>query len=90
MKCGATIACVLLAATFVVPVYADDAGQSLLDQATEAKIGAMNFQQLEKVISLAEQAIEKGLGEGNTEFAQQLITSTLMQRAQAISQRIFS
>ena len=90
MKCGATIACVLLAATFIVPVYADDAGQSLLDQATEATIGATNFQQLEKVISLAEQAIEKGLGEGNTEFAHQLITSTLMQRAQAISQRILS
>ena len=90
MKCSATIACVLLAMTFIVPVYADDAGQSLLDQATEAKIGAMNFQQLEKVISLAEQAIEKGLGQGNTEFAQQLITSTLMQRAKAVSQRILS
>ena len=89
MKCGANIAFVLLAATFIVPVYADDAGQSLLDQATEAKIGA-NIQQLQKVITLAEQAIEKGLGEGNTEFAQQLITSALMQRAQALSQRILS
>lgn len=89
MKCGATVVFVLLAATFIVPVYADDAGQSLLDQATEAKIGA-NIQQLQKVITLAEQAIEKGLGEGNTEFAQQLITSALMQRAQALSERILS
>nr|MCS5632372.1 tetratricopeptide repeat protein [Pirellulaceae bacterium] len=89
MKCGATIACVLLAATFIVPVYADDAGQSLLDQATEAKIGA-KIQQLEKVISLAEQAIEKGLREDATEIAKQLITSTLMERAQAFSQRILS
>lgn len=89
MKCGATVVFILLVATFIVPVYADDAGQSLLDQATEAKIGA-NIQQLQKVITLAEQAIEKGLGEGNTEFAQQLITSALMQRAQALSERILS
>ena len=38
---------------------AQDEGQSLLDQATEAKIGAMNFNQLQKVVTLAEQAIDK-------------------------------
>ena len=69
---------------------AQDEGQSLLDQATEAKIGAMNFNQLQKVVTLAEQAIDKGLSDGNREFAEQLITSTLLQRAEALSSRILS
>ena len=58
-------------------LLADEEGQTFLDQATEAKLNAKNFQDLEEVVKLAEKAVEAGLDDGGREFAIQLITSTL-------------
>ena len=69
---------------------AAEEGQKFLDQATEAKLNARNFQQLEGVVELAEKAIELGLDEDGKEFAVQLITSTLYQRAEQLSNPLLS
>jgi len=71
-------------------LLADEEGQTFLDQATEAKLNAKNFQDLEEVVKLAEKAVEAGLDDGGKEFAIQLITSTLYQRAEQLSNPLLS
>ena len=61
-------------------VWAEDAGQADLDKATEAKLNAQKLNDLAEVIRLLETALEKGLDEGNTQFANNLLGSTLIQR----------
>lgn len=71
-------------------LLADEEGQAFLDQATEAKLNAKNFQDLEEVVKLAEKAVDAGLDDGGKEFAIQLITSTLFQRAEQLSNPLLS
>jgi len=59
----------------------ENAGQSLLDQATKLKLDAKSYEDLEKVANLCEQAIKKGLDKENLQFAKQLLTASLYQRA---------
>ena len=56
-------------------------GQPLLDQATELKLNAKSFDDLEKVADLCEEAIQKGLDKENDGFARQLMSSALFDRA---------
>ncbi len=61
---------------------AENEGQDDLDQATEKKLSAENnIDQLSQVIDLCESAMEKGLEATNKQFAKNLLTGTLMQRA---------
>lgn len=63
-------------------------GQADLDKATEMKLAlgdSRNLQQLNRIVKLLEVAGEKGLDEGNADFAQQMLIATLMQRASLIS-----
>jgi tetratricopeptide (TPR) repeat protein len=71
------------------PARAQEPGQADLDKATEAKINAASPNDLGKVIDLLQSAIDKGLDEGNEKFAEQLLTSTLLERAQVLSRLIF-
>jgi tetratricopeptide (TPR) repeat protein len=68
---------------------ADDPGQADLDQATDIKIAAETLADLEKVVSLCESAIRKGLSKENEPFAKQLLASTLYQHASKLSSAIF-
>ncbi|MBC8357260.1 MAG: tetratricopeptide repeat protein [Planctomycetes bacterium] len=68
---------------------AEDKGLDDLDQATDLQLRAQNPQDLEKVVGLCESALEKGLDEDNTEFAKQLIVSSLWQHASQYSAAIF-
>ena len=71
---------------------AGDDGQEDLDKATEAKLTANNLTDWGEVIRLAESALEKGLDKSNTEFANKLLASTLVQRATVVAatiQKIF-
>ncbi|MBA62020.1 MAG: hypothetical protein CMJ76_06600 [Planctomycetaceae bacterium] len=86
-KAMLSLAVLLVVGSFLL---ADEEGQMFLDQATEAKLNAKNFQDLEEVIKLAEKAVEAGLDEGGKEFAIQLITSTLYQRAEQLSNPLLS
>jgi len=81
---------VLLATTLTGgPAWAQNEGQEDLDRATAAKLTARSLKDLTEVIGLLESALERGLDEGNTEFAENLLASTLIQRGVTISQSIF-
>ena len=76
--------------TFAQEEQADkNAGLDDLDRAVQKKLTARTLRELEEAISLADQALEKGLDEGNTEFAQDLLAATLYERASGIAQRVF-
>jgi tetratricopeptide (TPR) repeat protein len=79
----------LAAAPAAVFAQEEEAGLAELDEATQLKLTAKSFDDLGSVVDLSEKAIDKGLSEGNKKFAQRLITSSLMQRASAVSEAIF-
>ncbi len=64
------------------------AGQEDLDKAIEAKLDANDLDSLQKVIDLAKSALEKGIDEGNQEFAKQLIGASAFQKAQLLKAQI--
>jgi tetratricopeptide (TPR) repeat protein len=63
-----------------VPARAANEGQDDLDHATQAKLTARTQTDLGEVIRLAESALKKGLDEGNTQFAKELLVSACIQR----------
>jgi len=60
---------------------ADKPGQADLDQATDLQITAETLGELEKVVKLAESALEKGLDKEQQDFAKKLLAATLYQHA---------
>jgi tetratricopeptide (TPR) repeat protein len=64
---------------------APPAGQALLERALEIKITAEELKDLNEVVDLLDEALEKGLDESNTDFAEQVLVATLVQRAQSLS-----
>ena len=83
----AIFACLI---SIVRPALADDAGQEDLDEAVRLKVAVESIEDLGKVIDKLDSAIEKGLEKDNADSAKQMLMSTLMQRASAFSQAIFS
>lgn len=65
-------------------------GQPELDKATELKLGAKGLKDLNKVVELLDLAMEKGLDADNTDFAEEMLIASLMQRATALSNAILS
>ena len=68
---------------------AENEGQTYLDKATEAKLGAESLADLGEVIDLCEQALKAGLDDANKEFASKLLAGTLFQRAEVVCAEIF-
>src|SRR5262249_30922784 len=68
---------------------AEEKGQELLDKAIEVKLAAESVANLNEVIKLCEEALEAGLDEGNTTMANQLLASTLTQRAEVVCMELF-
>ena len=92
VRCGRVIAwamsiCLVLAVCSVV--QADDEGQADLDRATEIKLSAKSFDDLESVIQLCRKAMDAGLGADNSKFATELLAGTLTQRAEIVCTEIF-
>ena len=79
---------VVLAALVAGTACADSEGQEDLDKATDAKLSATTISDLGEVVRLAESALEKGLDEANTDFANKLLASTLLLRARETSKQI--
>ncbi|MFZ1932507.1 MAG: tetratricopeptide repeat protein [Thermoguttaceae bacterium] len=79
---------VLLAVTIAArPSFAAEAaGQADLDKASETRLNASA--DLGEVIGLLESALKKGLDATNTEFANRLLTSTLIERARETTKQI--
>ena len=61
----------------------------MLDKATEVKLSAENANDLNEVITLCQDALRAGLDESNTKFANELLASTLTQRAELICNELF-
>jgi tetratricopeptide (TPR) repeat protein len=68
---------------------AENEGQSELDQATEIKLGAKSFAELDEVVRLCRKALDKGLNTESGQFATELLAGTLTQRAEIICAEIF-
>ncbi len=64
---------------------AENAGLEDLDKATQLKVTAENLPDLNDVVDKLDSAIEKGLDNDNQAFADQLLISTLLQRATVLS-----
>jgi len=69
-------------------VRAENEGLEDLDRATEAKLTFRTLNDLGQVIRLCESALEKGLDEDNTRFAEQMLASTRIQRGSAIAKKM--
>lgn len=89
MRPFAHLAALALLALLPAFAYAENEGQADLDLATEQQLTAESNADLEKVVELAESALKKGLDEGQTQFAKQLISSSLYQHATRLVGAIF-
>src|SRR5262249_25959558 len=67
---------------------AENEGQDDLDQATEKKLAAENLDDLGNVVDLCESALKKGLDDTNKQFANNLLTGTLLERANLLTKNI--
>ncbi|MGC3972162.1 MAG: tetratricopeptide repeat protein [Pirellulales bacterium] len=65
-----------------------NAGQSELDEALEARIDAQTLADLERIIRLCRNALDKGLDDENTKFAKKLLASTYYQRGEALAKQV--
>jgi len=72
------------------PALAENEGLEDLDQATETRLSARTIADMGKVIALLESALEKGLDEGNTAYANSLLSSTLAFRGTGVAKAIFA
>jgi tetratricopeptide (TPR) repeat protein len=80
----------ILLALAVGPARAEESpGQADLDAATEKKIEAKTLGDLGDVVNLCEKAIKKGLSDDGKAFANQLLSSTLLQRGDMLTRPIF-
>ena len=75
--------------TFAAPAVAENEGQADLDKATELKLTGEKMADLQEVIRLCESALKKGLDKDNTDFAKQMLSATLYQRADVYCRSIF-
>jgi tetratricopeptide (TPR) repeat protein len=80
---------VFVLGVYVAAAWAANEGQADLDKATTAKLDAETTGDLAEVIHLTESALEKGLDEGNTKFAKQILASTLIQRGSVTVSNLF-
>jgi tetratricopeptide (TPR) repeat protein len=84
----AFLSCALF--VFAARVWAgDNEGQDDLDKATEKKLSSETIEDLSEVLKLCESAMKKGLSPANTQFANDLYTSTLLQRGTVLTQAVF-
>jgi tetratricopeptide (TPR) repeat protein len=79
----------LLALPSVPAALAENEGQADLDMATELQLSAETLGEMEQVIKLAESALDKGLDEGQTQFAKKLLAATLYQHANRAASSVF-
>lgn len=78
-------ACLLLTSNLV---FAQNAGQEKLDQATELKIEAKTPEEIKQVVKLCEEAIEAGLDEGSMDLANKVLAASALQLSQLMLQEI--
>jgi tetratricopeptide (TPR) repeat protein len=83
---GAACCVAVLALTAAPPIaQAEGVGQQDLDEALRAKVTAENLRDLNNVVELLESAIEKGLDVENSDFAEQMLSESLLERASQLA-----
>lgn len=82
--------CGLLLIAYASPARGENEGQENLDRATQLKVTAQDLDDLSEVVDQLEVALEKGLDKDNTEFANQLLIASLLQRGNLFSAAVFS
>lgn len=86
----AFISCLLCVLTLCMTAAAENEGLDDLDKATQLKVTAANLQDLNEVVNKLETALEKGLDKDNADFANDLLTSTLLQRGSMFASAVFN
>jgi tetratricopeptide (TPR) repeat protein len=66
--------------------FADGEGQNDLNEALRVKITAEGLRELNQVIELLESALDKGLDVENSDFAEQVLSESLLQRAMQLAE----
>jgi tetratricopeptide (TPR) repeat protein len=66
--------------------FADGEGQKDLNEALRVKITAEGLRELNQVIELLESALDKGLDVENSDFAEQVLSESLLERAMQLAQ----
>ena len=66
-----------------------DAGQPDLEAAIDAKLSSQNLEDFDRVLELCKTAIKKGLPKDSKQFAEDLYTGTLVDRAGMVVEAIF-
>jgi tetratricopeptide (TPR) repeat protein len=79
-------ALVALAATTPPTAHGAGDGQADLDEALRVKVTAEGLQDLNQVIELLETSLDKGLDLENSNFAEQVLSESLLERALQLSQ----
>jgi tetratricopeptide (TPR) repeat protein len=82
--------CSLICAVTPTLALGQNEGLADLDKATQMKVAAESLEDLGQVIDHLEMALEKGLDDENTKFAQQLLVSSLVQRGTLFTTAIFN
>ncbi len=82
------VVCAAVVALSAVASAADKPGQADLDQATDLQVSAETLGDLEKVIKLAESALDKGLDKDQEQFAKQMLAAALFQHANRSAESI--
>jgi tetratricopeptide (TPR) repeat protein len=83
---GAFAVCTLLLSAPIA--RAENEGQDDLDKATDKKLSAESLDDLSQVVDLCESALKKGLDTSNTQFANNLLTGTLLEHANVLTKDI--
>lgn len=72
------------------PEDPENPGAADLNRAIELKLDADDLQDLNEVVDLLDSAIDKGLDAENSDFAEEMLVATLLQRAASFSQVVLS
>jgi tetratricopeptide (TPR) repeat protein len=83
------VACAALVSLSTAAQAADKPGQADLDMAADLQVMAESLGDFEKVIKLAESALEKGVDKDQEEFAKKMLAAALFQHANKSAETIF-
>ncbi len=72
------------------PEDPNNPGAADMNRAIELKLDADDLQDLNEVVDLLDSAIDKGLDPENSDFAEEMLVATLLQRAASFSQVVLS
>lgn len=88
--CSLSLCGMLLFVACANCAHGENEGQENLDRATQLKVTAQDLDDLSEVVDQLETALEKGLDKDNTEFANQLLIASLLQRGNLFSAAVFT